>query len=128
MNAMHDPTTRRARRGRAPLALALLVAGSMFCGPASAQGTDADILAARAAFDRGDAAALAAIAPRVADHVLAPYVAMWQLDLAVDTVDPQAVHAFLRRWAGTPLADRLAADWLKSRARRGDWQAFVAGD
>jgi soluble lytic murein transglycosylase len=125
MKAMHFDRKRIARRGPAPLAIAVLVAGSMFFGPASAQDPDADVVAARAAFDKGDAAALAAIAPRVADHVLAPYVAMWQLDLAVDTADPQAVHAFLRRWAGTPFADRLAVDWLKSRARRGDWAAFA---
>jgi soluble lytic murein transglycosylase len=94
--------------------------------PACAQtASDADVLAAKAAFDKGDAAALARVAPRVAGHVLAPYVTMWQLDLGVDSADPAAVTTFLRQWRGTPVADRLAVDWLKSRARAGDWAAFA---
>jgi soluble lytic murein transglycosylase len=108
-----------------------LIALAMFTGaftplPARAQdAADADIVAARAAFDRGDAVLLASIAPRVQNHVLAPYVTFWQLELALDTVDAETVHVFLRQWAGTPIGDRLAVDWLKSRARRGDWTGFA---
>ena len=103
-------------------ALAALAIGAFAIAPAFAQNpADADIAAAKAAFDRGDAAKLAAIAPRVQDHVLAPYVALWQIELALDTIDAETVHVYLRRWAATPMADRLVVDWLKSRAKRGDW-------
>src|SRR5690349_5326269 len=53
-----------------------------FAGGALAQ-SDADFLAARAAFDKGDRAKLAAVAPRLGNHVLAPYVAYWQLRLGL---------------------------------------------
>ncbi len=105
--------------------LVALAIGAFAMSPAVAQNPgDAEIVAAKAAFDRGDAAKLAAIAPRVQDHVLAPYVALWQIELALDTVDAETVHVYLRQWAATPMADRLAVDWLKSRARRGDWTGF----
>jgi len=104
----------------------IVVVAALLAAPACAQpASDADVVAAKAAFDKGDAAALAKIAPRAAGHVLAPYVAMWQLDLGVDGADPAVVTAFLRQWSGTPVADRLAVDWLKSRARAGDWAAFA---
>ncbi|MEO6929747.1 MAG: hypothetical protein ABI190_11340, partial [Casimicrobiaceae bacterium] len=107
------------------LAVAALLALTLT--PASAQDSaDADIVAAKAAFDRGDATRLAAIAPRVQGHVLAPYVAFWQLELSLGSVSSASVEAFLQKWAGTPFADRLALDWLKSRARAGDWDAFAA--
>ena len=93
---------------------------------AAAQGTDADILAAKAAFDRGDRAKLEAIAPRASGHLLEPYVAYWRFKLGIDTADPEAVRAFLARYASTPLADRLQADWLKSLGKRGDWARFAA--
>ena len=106
--------------------LALLVIGALTLSSACAQNpADADIVAAKAAFDRGDAARLASIAPRVQNHVLAPYVAFWQLELGIDGADPATVRAFLRQWAGTPIGDRLAVDWLKSRARAADWTEFA---
>ena len=93
---------------------------------AAAQGTDADILAAKAAFDRGDRAKLEAIAPRASGHLLEPYVAYWRLKLGIDNADPEAIRAFLARYASTPLAERLQADWLKSLGKRGDWARFDA--
>jgi len=93
---------------------------------AAAQGTDADILAAKAAFDRGDRARLDAIAPRAKGHVLEPYVAYWRLKLGIDTADPEAVRAYLARYASTPLAERLQVDWLKSLGKKGGWARFSA--
>ncbi|MEP7275564.1 MAG: transglycosylase SLT domain-containing protein [Betaproteobacteria bacterium] len=91
---------------------------------ASAQ-TDADFLAAKDAFDHGDRRKLDALAPALAGHILAPYVAYWQLKGGIDGADYGAVRAFLTRNANTPLADRLAIDWLKSLAKRGDWTRFA---
>jgi soluble lytic murein transglycosylase len=93
-------------------------------GPVAAQ-TDADFLAAKAAFDRGDRGRLAAVAPKLATHVLAPYVTYWQLKLAIDETPPETVRAFVERHAGSPLADRLRVDWLKSLGKRGKWSLFA---
>jgi soluble lytic murein transglycosylase len=87
--------------------------------------SDADFLAARAAFDRGDRAKLSALAPRLSGHVLAPYVAYWQLRIALDDASPESVRSFLDRYPNTPLADRLRADWLKHLGRRALWARFA---
>ncbi len=92
--------------------------------PALAQ-SDADFLAAKAAFDKGDRARLAAVAPRVSGHVLAPYVGYWQLKLGLEDASPATVTAFLERYPNTPLADRLRADWLKLLGRKGIWYRFA---
>ncbi|HVN36437.1 MAG TPA: transglycosylase SLT domain-containing protein [Casimicrobiaceae bacterium] len=105
------------------LACALLL--TAFAGPAGAQG-DADFLAARAAFDRGDRARLDALAGKLSAHVLQPYVAYWQLKLRLDTAEDDEVRAFLARWRETPLADRLRVEWLKALAKRGRWTTFGA--
>ncbi len=109
----------RALLGAALCALCL-------AGAARAQNpADADVVAAKAAFDRGDARALARVAPRTGGHVLAPYVEAWQLTLALDSVEGSVVDAFLKRYPDAPFADRLQADWMKALARRGDWAAFA---
>ena len=92
--------------------------------PAFAQ-SDADLLAAKSAFERNDANKLAALAPKLDHHVLAPYVAYWKLKLALDDSTPEAVQAYLDRYPGTPLADRLRIEWLKSLAKRGQWARFA---
>ncbi len=104
-------------------AAALVLAHSL---AAAAQGTDADVLAAKAAFDRGDRARLDAIAPRAKGHVLEPYVAWWRLKLGIDTAEPEAVRAFVARYGSTPLAERAQAEWLKALGRKGDWGRFSA--
>ncbi len=106
---------------------AAVVGTLVFAGvavPAFAQ-TDADFLAARAAFDKGDKVKLAAAAGKLEGHVLAPYVAYWQLRIGIDDASPAAVRGYLDRYPGTPLADRLRADWLKSIGRKGLWNRFA---
>ena len=100
----------------------------LFCccvAPASAQ-SDADFIAARTAFDRGDRAGLDAVAPKLSGHILAPYVEFWQLRSGIDTAADDVVRAYLARWQKTPLADRLRIDWLKALAMRGQWATFGA--
>ncbi|HVO89657.1 MAG TPA: transglycosylase SLT domain-containing protein [Casimicrobiaceae bacterium] len=86
--------------------------------------SDTDFLAAKDAFDRGDRRKLDQLAAGFGGHLLEPYVAFWQLRLRIDEVPPEAVRAYLARFASTPLAERLRIDWLKSLARRGDWTRF----
>jgi soluble lytic murein transglycosylase len=107
-------------------AAALATAFGALAQPA-ATGVDAEFLAARAAFDRGDRARLDAQAPRFAGYVLEPYVDYWRLKLRLDAAPPDdEVRGYLRRWPGTPLADRLRVEWLKALGRRAQWGTFAA--
>src|SRR6185312_11040918 len=92
---------------------------------ASAQ-SDADFLAAKAAFERGDWRRLDALAPSVAGHPLERYVRYWQLKSRLDEASPDAVQSFLERYPDGPLADRLRVEWLKTLGKRGDWDRFAA--
>jgi soluble lytic murein transglycosylase len=104
------------------LAVAAHAAATDPVGPAP---SDADFVAARAAFDRGDRARLDALAPRLVGHVLEPYVAYWRLKLRLDTVGDDEVRDYLARWPDTPLAERLRGEWLKTLGKRGLWNLFA---
>jgi len=117
MRALHFPEF------AAVCAALILVFG--FGIAAQAQPTDADLVAARDAFRAGDAARLDRVAPRLKGHLLEQYVAYWQIKLKLDDADPDRVKAFLVRNAGTPLADRLRTEWLKSLAKREQWALFA---
>ncbi len=103
--------------------LALAGAAALASIPAHGQ-PDADFLAAKAAYERGDARKLAALSPALHGHVLEPYVEYWQLKLALDSAEPVAVRAFLTRYAVLPFAEPLRVDWLKGLASRGQWTIF----
>jgi len=113
------------RRTYRVLLLALWVVGSSFAVPAWGQ-SDADFLAARAAFERGDRARLDALAPKLSNHILASYVEFWQKKLNLDGLTDVEVGDYLARWPKSPLADRLRVDWLKTLAKRGQWASFAA--
>ena len=89
-------------------------------------GQDEDFIAARNAFQAGDRARLARVAPGLQGYVLEPYVAYWQIKLDLDRANPDDVRAFLNRYQDTVVAERLRADWLKALAVRGRWELFSA--
>ena len=109
-------------RLRSPWLAAIVLAGLTF--PAFAQ-SDADFLAAKAAFERGDRIKLAALGPKLSGHVLSPYVDYWRLKLAIDDTPPAAVRDYLDRYPDTPLAEKLRVDWLKALAKKSDWNRFA---
>ena len=112
-------------RARRVFILALCVFGCAVAARAFAQ-SDGDVLDARAAYDRGDRLRLDALAPKLAKHVLAPYVEYWQKKLKLDSATDEEIAAYLARWPKTPTADRLRIDWLKTLGKRGQWAAFAA--
>ena len=114
-----------ARTFRCRLAAAASLVLFAFASPARSEPADADFLAARTAFERGDRVKLAAMAPPFAGQLLEPYVAYWQLKLALDTATRDDVRGYWERWPDTPLADRLRVDWLKTVGKRGDWSTFA---
>ena len=101
---------------------ALVLAGTTF--PVLAQ-SDADFLAAKTAFEKGDRAKLAGLAANLNNHVLFPYVDYWRLKLSIDDATPAAVRDYLDRYPDTPLAEKLRVDWLKALARKQDWSRFA---
>jgi soluble lytic murein transglycosylase len=122
---LRSPALALCRVLRRGMALAACAGFSCFGLPPAEAQTDADFLAAKGAFDRGDKIKLDALAPSLKGHVLTPYVTYWQLKLGIDDADHDAVRGFLTQHPNTPLAERLRVDWLKSSAKRGDWARFA---
>jgi len=85
---------------------------------------DEAVLKAYDAFRAGDALKLAKASVPLGGHVLAPYLDYWRLKLRLDAVPDAEVRTFLLREAGSYVADRLRADWLKELGKRADWQSF----
>jgi len=91
---------------------------------AAAPTPDDTFLAALAAYRAGDAVKLARNAALLEGHVLEPYAEYWRIRQRLDETSASDVRAFLAKFSGSYLADRLRADWLRDLGRRGDWQNF----
>ncbi len=108
--------------------LALLTAGSHLCGSVFGQVGDERIVAAREALRKGDRNTLEQLAAIADAHPLDIYVRYWLLvnKLARPERPPaQELTSFLVGEAGSQLAERLRADWLRRLATDSDWQAFL---
>src|SRR5258706_13052835 len=79
---------------------------ALFAFAAAARGapTDADFVAAHSAFERGDRGTLAELAAPFADHLLEPYVAYWQVELALDAATRDDGRGYWERWPDKPHA------------------------
>ena len=107
--------------------LALWLTAFALAGPTSpcfAQ-SDADFLAAKTAFEKGDRAKLGALADKLHGHTLEPYVEYWRLKLAIDDATPASIRDYLDRYPNTPLSEKLRVDWLKALAKKSDWNRFA---
>ena len=95
-------------------------------GPA-VKAVDAPIVEAREAQRKGDRQRLAALRTSTAasGHPLAMWVDYWELGLRLATASVAEVDAFMERWAGTYVEDRLRNDWLLELGRRRDWTTFA---
>ncbi|MGH8670727.1 MAG: transglycosylase SLT domain-containing protein [Burkholderiales bacterium] len=88
-------------------------------------GEDKDFVAARSAYQKGDAGRLNAALQRLEGSLLEPYAIYWQIKLNLTKAAPEEINAFLARYGDGPLADRLRSDWLKQEALRGHWVPFA---
>ncbi|MDP5239020.1 transglycosylase SLT domain-containing protein [Uliginosibacterium sp. 31-16] len=99
-------------------------------GAVQAEPGDERILAAREAATRGDSQRLVAMAASTSDHVLEPYVQYWPLSARIARISEpapaEAISDFLRRNAGTWLAEKLRQEWVKRLAYEKRWGAFEA--
>ncbi len=85
---------------------------------------DDDFLAARDAFRSGDAPKLAILAQRLQNSPLEVYTAYYQLRMRLETTDIAQIRAYLARPDDTPLIDKMRAEWLKTLARKQQWELF----
>lgn len=100
----------------------------VFTTHALAQQGEARILAARDAIRSGDRNTLERLAQQADAHPLDPYVRYWLLfnKLARPDAPPATELAdFLLQEAGSVLAERLRADWLRRLAKDGDWAGYL---
>ena len=104
---------------------AIVLAASILSPTAALAQSDADLIVAKNAFERGDWRRLDAIAPALAGHVLERYVRYWQLKSRLDEASPEDVQSFMTRFPDGPLAERMRVDWLKVLGKRGDWSRFA---
>lgn len=97
-------------------------AQSFGSGPAG----DATVIAAQDAYRRGDAPRVAAAAREVTalGHPLAPWVQYWEFAPRLSRATPAEVDAFLARWSGSYVEQRVRTDWLRQLGLRRDWTAF----
>ncbi len=60
------------------------------------------------------------------NYLLAPYADYWLMLLTLSNSDDVAVRNFLAQYAQYPFADKVRGEWLKSLARRQDWDTFFS--
>jgi len=92
---------------------------------ARGQAQDAAFLAARDAFNAGNAVKLAKHAAQLDGYLLQPWVDYWRLKMRVEEARAEEVEAFLRRKADTPLAQALRRDWLLALGKKERWDLFL---
>jgi soluble lytic murein transglycosylase len=99
--------------------------GGLFVASAWGAPGDTAVLKVQQAFAARKLANLERAAREVpADHVLAPYVEYWRLQLASRTDDAR-IADFLAHYPGSRLAEAVRADWLKSVGAREDWPLYI---
>lgn len=79
---------------------------------------------AREAFRAGERVHLARVAESLRNTEYAPWVEHWQLRLRIEEDTFDGVREFLDREAGSYLAEKLRADWLRQLGKRQDWKTF----
>ncbi|MEO8203407.1 MAG: transglycosylase SLT domain-containing protein [Betaproteobacteria bacterium] len=92
--------------------------------PVRAAGADDTFFAAQAAYRAGDPIRLARYTAALEGYPLLPYAQFWQLRQRLDEMPSTEVRAYLARYPGSYLGDRLRSDWLKELGKRRDWQTF----
>ncbi|HEY6773945.1 MAG TPA: lytic transglycosylase domain-containing protein, partial [Oxalicibacterium sp.] len=85
---------------------------------------DDAFLALRDAARRGDAERAVDIAMLLRDYPIPSYVDYYQLKPRIAEATPDEILAYLSRYNGSAIADRLRNDWLLELGKRRDWATF----
>ncbi|WP_076593221.1 lytic transglycosylase domain-containing protein [Herminiimonas arsenitoxidans] len=92
--------------------------------PAGFASDDDAFLALRDASRRNDAARASDIASRLGSYPIPSYVDYYQLKPRIKDASATEIQAFLTRYNGSAIADRLRNDWLLELGKRRDWVTF----
>lgn len=87
-------------------------------------GEDEDFIALRDAARKDDAEKTDRIASRLSNYAIDSYVNYYRLKTRLKTASEAEIRAFLARYDGTAIADRLRNDWLLELGRMRDWTTF----
>lgn len=92
-----------------------------------AESSGAVVIDARDAARKQDRSRLAAdmAAAQAAHDPLLSWIEYWDLASRLDDAQADEVDAFLRRWSGTYVEDRLRNDWLLQLGKRRDFAAIA---
>ncbi len=92
--------------------------------PLVASSADLDFIALREASLRGDTGESGRLAARLADYPVQSYVEYYRLYPRLPSTPEGEIRAFLNKYDGTAIADRLRNDWLLLLGRAKDWRLF----
>ncbi len=113
------------------LALELLSGMALFSAPVYAARNelaltpaDTDFLMLRDASLRGEIAQSGRIADRLANYPIASYVEYYRLYPRLISAPEGEIRAFMDKYAGTAIADRLRNDWLLLLGHARIWRTF----
>ena len=73
---------------------------------------DGVLLEMERAFSRGQSARLTQLLPAAAGHPLQAYAEYWELKARLENASNAEIQAFLQRWQGSYVLDRMRNDWL----------------
>lgn len=90
----------------------------------AARADDDNFLLLREAARQNDSVRANALASRLPNYVLAPYVDYYRLKPRLREAGADEIRAVLQRHQGTAAADRLRTDWLLELGRARDWTNF----
>lgn len=86
---------------------------------------ESDFRAAREALRAGNMSRLDAVAERLKDTPLEPYITYYQLRLRWSTQANPQIKAFLARTDESPVVDQFRGEWLKYLGKRESWEEFA---
>ena len=87
-------------------------------------GDDDTFLALREAARRDDAISVSLLADRLPNFAIPSYIDYYRLKVRLRGAAPTEIRAFLARYDGTAIADRLRNDWLLELGRTRNWGSF----
>ncbi|HEY1042324.1 MAG TPA: transglycosylase SLT domain-containing protein [Telluria sp.] len=93
-------------------------------GAAQVRAADDTFLQLREAARKDDAALSRALASRIPGYQIPSYVDYYRLKPRLEDASEQEVRAFLVKYSGHAIADRLRNDWLLVLGKRRDWANF----
>lgn len=91
---------------------------------ADTRAEDDAFLLLREAARQDDAVAAATYAARLPNYAIPSYVDYYRLKPRIRDAQADEIRAFLTKWQGSAIADRMRNDWLLELGRNRDWVNF----